>query len=88
MKQNAKWFILGFATMLLGALALSCGDPVAPYPVWKMNCEYSQIHQYIEAKIFADDIYQARFLFCDPPWHMDSTGTLRRSPPLDSVMTH
>ena len=63
----------------------ACADPVAPAPVWKMYCEASQIHQFQEAQIFANDIYSARFLWCDPPWHMDAHGNLMRTPPLDEV---
>ena len=67
--------------LVLGA----CADPVALAPIWLMGCEATQIHQFQEVQFgtgtgHQDEIYRARFLWCDPPWHIDEYGNLIRTP--------
>lgn len=56
-------------------LASACADPVAPQKM--CGTPDTQMHQYIEARL-GTEFQTARFVWCDPPWHMVGDSMLVR----------
>ena len=54
---------------ILGALLVACATPTAPDIL--MQCDTTELHQYIEASLTSTPTqYRARLTWCEPYWSM------------------